>query len=397
MINWVNNTEVTTLTAGLGVNVTGTASTGPTVALASLFVPCYAATTGILTNIAYNNGTAGVGATITYTGVVFNPFGTDGTSPPINSRILVKDQTSGSRVQNGVYVLTTVGATSGSIPYVLTRSTDYNLATQILAPNVISVLNGSTLAGTTWIESDAVNTIGVDFINFTQSTNTNTTYTPSTITFDGYGRMTNAVARGMAVLISGTSWVVPTGVTSAKVTLIGGGGGGGGGGSSAARLGGGGGAGATTISYITGLTGAAITYAIGSGGTAGTSSLAGGNGGNTTFGAISAAGGTGGAIGTTGLGGAGGVGVGGISGGSTISLSGAAGGYGGSASTSITGYGGNSSLGGGGESIQGGGTTPVAGGNAATNTGAGGAGGVGSANTPSNGGTGAPGIIIIEY
>ena len=91
-----------------------------TVSNQTFHTACYAATTANLT-ATYSNGTGGVGATLTNTGALA-AFSTDGQSPPINSRILVKNQTTG--LQNGIYTLTTVG--SGAIAWVLTRATDFD-------------------------------------------------------------------------------------------------------------------------------------------------------------------------------------------------------------------------------------------------------------------------------
>ena len=77
-----------------------------------------AATTANLT-ATYNNGSSGVGATLTNSGTQA-AFSIDGVSPAVNARILVKDQTTQS--QNGIYTLTTVG--DGSTNWVLTRATD---------------------------------------------------------------------------------------------------------------------------------------------------------------------------------------------------------------------------------------------------------------------------------
>lgn len=95
---------------------------------------------------------------------------------------------------------------------------------------------------------------------------------------------------------------VPSGLTKMKVTCIGGGGGGGGynGTASSGGYGGGGvgGSGAVSIAFITGLTaGQVITFYVGGGGAAGSGSggTNGGNGGTTYFGSYcSASGGVGG-------------------------------------------------------------------------------------------------------
>ena len=79
-----------------------------------------AATTANLT-ATYNNGTSGVGATLTNSGTQA-AFSIDGVSPAINARVLVKNQT--TQTQNGIYTLTTIG--DGSTNWVLTRATDYD-------------------------------------------------------------------------------------------------------------------------------------------------------------------------------------------------------------------------------------------------------------------------------
>jgi len=78
-----------------------------------------ASTTGALPANTYDNGSSGVGATLTG-----NANGAlaaqDGVTLTTNDRLLVKDES--AQANNGIYVLTTVG--DGSNPYVLTRATD---------------------------------------------------------------------------------------------------------------------------------------------------------------------------------------------------------------------------------------------------------------------------------
>ena len=81
---------------------------------------CVAATVAVLpTTVVYNNGTAGVGATITAgaNGVL---AAIDGVTMVAAERLLVKTQA--AALQNGIYVVTSVGAAGA--PFVLTRSTD---------------------------------------------------------------------------------------------------------------------------------------------------------------------------------------------------------------------------------------------------------------------------------
>ena len=156
----------------------------------------YAATTANL-NATYSNGTSGVGATLTNAGAQA-AFATDGTTPSLNDRILVKNQTTTS--QNGIYTLTTVG--SGSTNWVLTRATDFDTPTEIAGGDFTFVDNGTSLANTGWVCINEVTTVGTDPIVFEQFsgagtytasngvllTGTNFTFAPRS----GYGLQTGA-------------------------------------------------------------------------------------------------------------------------------------------------------------------------------------------------------------
>jgi hypothetical protein len=96
----------------------------------------------------YNNGTAGVGATLTEVGA--GALSVDGASPSLGQRILVKNQA--DQTQNGVYTVTATG--SGIASYILTRATDYNTSNDIYAGTTIPILSGgSTNGDTQWTES----------------------------------------------------------------------------------------------------------------------------------------------------------------------------------------------------------------------------------------------------
>jgi hypothetical protein len=97
----------------------------------------------------YNNGTLGVGATLTNSGTLA-AFALDGVSANVNDRVLIKDQS--TKTQNGIYVVTTVG--SGSVAWVLTRSSDYNNSTagQVVEGTFVGVSEGSVNTGTLWME-----------------------------------------------------------------------------------------------------------------------------------------------------------------------------------------------------------------------------------------------------
>jgi len=125
-------------------------------------------TTGNL-NATYNNGTAGVGATLTNAGTQA-AFTADGIAVPLNSRVLIYNQT--NQFENGVYTLTTVG--SGSTNWVLTRATDadtYGLRDpDALGYNdAFFVTNGNTGAGETYVcTTSGVITFGTTAITFAQ-------------------------------------------------------------------------------------------------------------------------------------------------------------------------------------------------------------------------------------
>lgn len=131
--------------------------------------PCNYATTADLGTITYSNGASGIGATITKTA----PFATlaiDGSSPAVNDRILVKNQTSGS--QNGVYTVTSVG--SGSVGWVLTRATDYDQPgagyNEVNPGDSLFIISGTINNNTTWTQTTpAPITIGTTSLTFIQT------------------------------------------------------------------------------------------------------------------------------------------------------------------------------------------------------------------------------------
>ena len=106
---------------------------------------CLAATTGVLPSTAaiiYNNGAAGVGATLTRG--ENGALGTiDGVTLSAGNRVLVKDQADAK--QNGVYTVTNAG--SGGAPYVLTRATDSDQAATEMRYGLFVKVTGGTENG----------------------------------------------------------------------------------------------------------------------------------------------------------------------------------------------------------------------------------------------------------
>lgn len=129
------------------------------------------ATTAVLQGSpTYNNGTSGVGATLTSTGggTSLNTAGIDGiTDLAVGERILVKNQA--SALQNGIYEVTTVGVDS-SVEYVLTRTTDFddNPNGEIRPGDTVPVEEGTANGGRGYYQDtfDSGDAVGTDAISF---------------------------------------------------------------------------------------------------------------------------------------------------------------------------------------------------------------------------------------
>lgn len=120
-------------------------------------------------NATYNNGTAGVGATLTNAGTQA-ALEIDGVTVSVNDRVLVYQQT--TQTQNGIYVVTNVG--SGSTNWILTRSSDadtyvINSAAGLSEGSTVFVQQGATGAGETYTcNTTGVITFGTTNITFAQ-------------------------------------------------------------------------------------------------------------------------------------------------------------------------------------------------------------------------------------
>jgi hypothetical protein len=162
------------------VNIAGDTMTGalilnadPTVALGAatkqyvdnaasglnVHAACVAATTAGL-EATYDNGTSGVGATLTGTGALPT---IDTVTLSANDRVLVKNQTPSA--QNGIYVVTQTTAN-----WVLTRASDFDNspAGEVVAGDSTYIQQGSQ-AGTQWVMTTAGTiTIGTTNMSWTQ-------------------------------------------------------------------------------------------------------------------------------------------------------------------------------------------------------------------------------------
>ena len=119
-------------------------------------------------NATYNNGTSGVGATLTNNGTQA-ALVIDGVTLSTNDRVLIYNQT--NAFENGIYTVTNTG--SASTNWVLTRATDadsYGLGNQSLSEGTsIFVLEGDDGAGEVYAcTTTGTITFGTTAINFSQ-------------------------------------------------------------------------------------------------------------------------------------------------------------------------------------------------------------------------------------
>ena len=123
----------------------------------------HVATTACLTST-YNNGSSGVGATLTNAGTQA-ALSIDGQTLASSERVLIKDQT--AACHNGIYSVTTVG--DGSTNWVITRTTDFDSSTEVTSGAFTFIETGSTNGDHGFVmTSDGTITIGTTAINWTQ-------------------------------------------------------------------------------------------------------------------------------------------------------------------------------------------------------------------------------------
>lgn len=157
-----------TLASIIGGQPTLEVDAAATATLASLFGSAFT----------YDNGTLGVGATLT--GDANGAFPTvDGVAPTLNKTYLVTAQASG--LQNGPYKLTVVG--DGSTAPVLTRLTGMDQSAEFKDGAMIGVRAGTINADSTWKYTGAdTPTLGVTALTFARDPGVVTTNTAQSIT-----------------------------------------------------------------------------------------------------------------------------------------------------------------------------------------------------------------------
>jgi hypothetical protein len=121
----------------------------------------YAAST---TNIPGTYTPVGSGIGDTFLTTATGAFTVDGTTPPLGSRILFKDQT--TTFQNGVYVLTTNG--TGLTGTLFTRAIDYDQPSDMNSTGVIAVVNGAANQLSGWLLNVTITSVGSSPITYVQ-------------------------------------------------------------------------------------------------------------------------------------------------------------------------------------------------------------------------------------
>ena len=175
------------------------------------------ATTAALPANTYNNGTSGVGATLTAT--ANGALSVDSTLTVVAERILVKNEVAGAN--NGVYVVTQVG--SAGTPYILTRATDFDSVgtgvDQIDEGDFFLVTNGVANLNTAWVQQTAPPiTIGTTAIVF-QQFSAPITYTAGTGLNESPAYTFNIATTGVTAATYGSASQVPVFAVNAQGQL----------------------------------------------------------------------------------------------------------------------------------------------------------------------------------
>ncbi len=110
--------------------------------------------------VTYDNGSSGVGATLTLTTALDIAGGDlDGdTDITTGDRIIVAGESNAAH--NGIYVVTSTT--------VLTRATDFDTPTEMAGGDFVWVTHGTTFADTGWVLGEPVATVGTDDVSFVQ-------------------------------------------------------------------------------------------------------------------------------------------------------------------------------------------------------------------------------------
>lgn len=106
----------------------------------------------------------------------------DGSTPSVNDRILLKDQTDAK--ENGIWTVTIVG--DGGTAYVLTRATDFDASAEIVTGNYVFIIGGTTNASRGfYLITPATITLDTTSLAFTQFISANAYSAGAGLTLSG--------------------------------------------------------------------------------------------------------------------------------------------------------------------------------------------------------------------
>jgi hypothetical protein len=156
-------------------------------------------------SVTYNNGTAGVGATLTL-GVGISTL--DGYTLVNGDRILVKNEA--SQAHNGIYVRTSAT--------VLTRSADMENAAEMAGGDFTFVEHGTVGNNTGWVQTEEVLTVGTDPLIFQQFAGQGTFTAGAGLTITGtefnVGGTANRITVGVDTVDIASTYVGQTSITT---------------------------------------------------------------------------------------------------------------------------------------------------------------------------------------
>ena len=195
------------------VNATDAATKGYVDAVAEglhIHEPSQAATPNTLAilsggTVSYNNGTDGVGATLTTTGSYTT---IDGVTLTNGMRILVKNEANAAH--NGIYV-----RTSSTI---LTRAEDYDTLAEMAGGDFTFVTGGTLYENTGWVQTETITTVGTSPVVFAQFSGAGTYTAGAGLTLTGTEFSVNAAQPTITSLGTLTGLNVNGNVIAANVT-----------------------------------------------------------------------------------------------------------------------------------------------------------------------------------
>ena len=191
---------------------------------------CQYATTAALPANTYNNGTGGVGATLT--AVAVGTLTIDSYTlviGDVGKRLLIKNEA--TQANNGAYVLTQAG--TAVLPYILTRATDYDSSgsgtNEVDQGDLILVINGTTNANTSWVQQTplpiTIGTTAIVFIQFaaiqTYSAGTGLTLTTNQFSITNVGTAGTYGAAATVPVITTNAQGQVSSVTNTAIAIAG--------------------------------------------------------------------------------------------------------------------------------------------------------------------------------